>query len=262
MFKSKVLLLFFSLSILFTACNFNSNKNNNNSEPENTELITTPKTPSIIGKWYYNSEDDRYYFYFKNDGTVIYQYYQHLSNSPTSNLNNFVSKSGRWSYLNTEKTKFAVGWSDSIDSWYNIVSEDDDKLVVSPDPNNNCGFGLYGITELLKTAKKVVYTVPDEISNLIGTWYYDETKDGNYITFQIDKKCYYHYYVNNGGAVSNLDGWHSLNGVWSYKSETNSLGITMNGELAFSYDIIEFTSDRLLLRMSANNPSILHHRIA
>lgn len=255
--RFKTIPLVLSLAIFsLTACTFNfDNNKNSNSEPDNTETISEPKTQSIIGKWYFDPEDDRCYIHFKEDRTLIYQYKKLQSGLTSSHTITFGSKIGRWSYLNNEKTKFTVGWNDSIDSWYDIVSENDDKLVISPDPNNNCGFGLFGITELLKTAKKVVYTVPDEISNLIGDWYYDETKDGNYITFKIDKSCYYHYYVKNGGAESSLDGWHSLSGEWSYKAGSNKLGICMNGELAFSYDIIEFTSKRLLLRMSENNPS-------
>lgn len=64
-------------------------------------------------------------------------------------------RNNNWSYVNEEKTTFLVGWSDSIDSWYNIVREDDEKLIVSPVYDHSHGHGLFGITTLLKSAKKV-----------------------------------------------------------------------------------------------------------
>ena len=242
MYKSKVLLLIFSFSFFLTACNFNSKKDNNSNIFE--DEIQQSK-PSIIGKWYYNADDDRYYFHFKDDGTVIKQYYQQLSSSQTSALNTFVSVRGHWAYLNAEKNKFSIGWDDSIDNWYNIISEDENKLVVEIDSSHSSGIGLGGITNLLKSAKKVVYTVPEEIKDLLGSWYYEQTKDGRYMEFKNDGTCYFHYYLSNGGVMSNLDGWKINNGVWNYGS--NKLTITMHGEKSYDYNIVSLTTDYLEL---------------
>lgn len=248
--KNKSILFILLIVLLFVSCGSPSS-----AKPANEDNPQTVKTPSIIGKWYYNSEDDRYYFNFKSDGTVVYQYYQNLSSSQTSALNTFVNRQGHWSYLNSEKTKFSVGWDDSVDCWYDIISEDDEKLVVSKDSNGPAGIGLSGVTNLLKTAKKVIYTVPEEIADLMGTWYYNSSKEGRSLKFQNDGKCYYTYYVQNGGAVSSLDGWHSANGVWRYSTGSNKITITMHGEASYTYDIIELTSTTFKFQLSENNPN-------
>ena len=109
--------LMMMLISVFIACD-NVSNNSTIVDKKTTEVIETK--PSIIGKWYYNSEDDRYYYQFLSNGKVYYRYYQNIG-SPTSALNSFVTKIGNWCYLDEEETKFSVGWDDSIDCWYNIV---------------------------------------------------------------------------------------------------------------------------------------------
>ena len=237
---------------VFTACDNVSN----NSTIEDTEItkITDPK-PSIIGKWYYNSEDDRYYYQFLSNGKVYYRYYQNLG-SPTSALNTFITVEGHWSYLNDEKTKFTVGWKDSVDRWYNIISEDDEKLVIASDPAGPAGSGLGSITNLLKSAKTVIFTVDSEITDLMGTWYYDETKDGKSINFQTDGICYYRYYQYYGeGTFSNLNRWVSQKGIWNYSSSSKVLSITMNGEVTYYYLIESLSKNNVKLVLRENNPA-------
>ena len=79
---------------VFTACD-NVSNNPTVVDKETTEVTETK--PSIIGKWYYNSEDDRYYYQFLSNGKVYYRYYQNIG-SPTSSLNSFVTVEGTWSY--------------------------------------------------------------------------------------------------------------------------------------------------------------------
>jgi len=248
--KNKSFLLIFLLVLLFASCGSPSS-----TKPAKEEYNDTSpkieKTPSIIGKWYYNSEDDRYYFNFLANGNCYYQYTKTGTTQQNLNNDSFISMSGTWSYINEEKTKFTVGWKGgSIDSWYNIISEDDEKLVVARDPNYSYGDGLFGFTELLKTAKTVIYTVPEEIELLMGTWYYDSTKDGRYLTFRNDKVCYYHYY-----QTGMLEGWVTTSGTWGYSTQTKILAITIKGEITYYYDIDTLTFTTLVLSMSENNPS-------
>ena len=136
--KKNLFFLMVLLISVFTACD-NVSNNPTVVDKETTEVTETK--PSIIGKWYYNSEDDRYYYQFLSNGKVYYRYYQNIG-STTSSLNSFVTVEGTWSYINTEKTKFSVGWKDSINCWYNIISENNEKLVVAKDPSGPAGRGL------------------------------------------------------------------------------------------------------------------------
>jgi hypothetical protein len=227
----KFLLLIFS-ALIITSCKFD---NQNDSDPSN-------KSSSIIRKWYINSEDDRYYYDFRSDGTLYYHYFQCIG-SPTSGLYGFVTFIGTWSYINEEHTVFSVGWVDSVNCNYDIVEEKSDKLFIKKDINGPAGRGLGSITELLKSAKTVIFTVPEQIINLIGTWYYDDSKTGRYLKIQADGNCYYHYYQNCGG---NLAGWVNINGIWGFDSNTGILDISMAGEVTYTYTIDELTTTVLL----------------
>lgn len=250
--KKNLFFLMVLLISVFTACD-NVSDNPTVVDKETTEVTETK--PSIIGKWYYNSEDDRYYYQFLSNGKVYYRYYQNIG-SPTSSLNSFVTVEGTWSYINTEKTKFSVGWKDSINCWYNIISENDEKLVVVKDPSGPAGRGLGAVTDLLKKAKTVVYTIDDEIINLMGIWYYDETKEGKSINFQKDGICYYRYYQYFGeGTFSSLNGWVSQKGVWNYSATNKILSITMNGEVTYYYLIENLTTTNVKLVLRENNPA-------
>ncbi len=237
---------------IFTACD-NVSNNSTILDMEDTKLIRT--NPSIIGKWYYNSEDDRYYYQFLNNGTVYYRYYQNIG-PKISALNSFITKSGNWSYLDEEKTKFTVGWDDSIDCWYDIVCEDEEKLIVRRCGDGPAGRGLGSVTNLLKSAKTVTYVVDEEVQNLIGTWYYDKTKDGKSISFQTDGICYCKYYQYVGsGTFSSLNGWVSRKGIWHYNSSTKLLSITMDSEISYYYDISDLTSTSVTLKLPSNSPA-------
>lgn len=58
-------------------------------------IVQEPVNLSIAQKWYTNSEDDRYYVDFRNDGTLYHRYYQDYG-SIGSGLNGFVTKIGYW----------------------------------------------------------------------------------------------------------------------------------------------------------------------
>ena len=146
--KNIIFLFFFvAFSSLFFACSNNVSNNSVNLNP-------VVKTPSIVGKWYYNSEDDRYYYQFESDGSVLHSYYQDLG-SLGGRLNVFVTQLGSWGYENDGKTKFWVAMNGNIACYYDIISEDDEKLVIKKDSSRSAGIGLGYVTELLKTAKKV-----------------------------------------------------------------------------------------------------------
>ena len=250
----KIFFYIFTAASLLTACD----NNNLIVEPEEEKTAVSSNnttSPSLVRKWYYNSDDDRYYYEFKSNGTVIYSYYQNIG-PLNSALNSFVTKKGHWSYLNEEKTKFSIGWDDCIDCWYDIVSEDSEKMEIRKDGAGPAGWGLHSVTTLLKSAQKVVYNVNEDIKDLMGTWYYDETKDGKYLKFQPDGICYfYHYqYYGSSSIVSSLNGWVSTKGVWSYTPNTKSLSISMNGEVSYSYDIVSLTKNECRLKMSENDP--------
>ena len=244
--------LMMMLISVFIACD---NVSNNSTIVDKKTTEVTETKPSIIGKWYYNSEDDRYYYQFLSNGKVYYRYYQNIG-SPTSVLNSFVTKIGNWCYLDEEETKFSVGWDDSIDCWYNIVGEDEEKLIVRRCGDGPVGRGLGNVTNLLKSAKTVAYIVDEEIQNLIGTWFYDETKDGKSISFQTDGICYCKYYQYVGsGTFSSLNGWVSRKGIWHYSTTTKMLSVTMNSEITYSYEIVELTPTTLQLRRPVNTPA-------
>ena len=247
--------IFYFLILLICLCPFSCYNSSNEITSNNTPIEKNEKhTPSIVGKWFYNSEDDRYYCNFLSNGTVCYVYYQDVG-PKTSALNDFVSKVGKWSYINEEKTKFSISWDDSVDCWYDIISEDDEKIVIAKDLSGPLGFGLFSITELLKNAKKVIFTVDNEISDLMGTWYFDETKNGKYLSFQKDGYCFYHYYQEFGGSYSHLSGYVTAKGIWHYSSDTKILAITMNGEVTYYYEIVNLTSNSVILKMPENNPA-------
>ncbi len=146
--KNIIFLFFFvAFSSLFFAC---SNNVSNNS----VNLNSVVKTPSIVGKWYYNSEDDRYYYQFYSDGRMSHRYYQDLG-SIGGGLNAFVTQPGSWGYENDNKTKFWVAMRGNIACYYDILYEDDEKLVIKKDSSRSAGLGLGSVTNLLKSAKKV-----------------------------------------------------------------------------------------------------------
>lgn len=241
--KKIVLISSILLSFLFiTSCDTVSNNNPNN-DNKNSDLSETTNSTSfsIVRKWYTNENDDRYYYDFLSDGTLIWHYYQNIGPA-TSTLNCFVSKQGIWSYLNDEHTKICIVWKDSVAHYYDIVKETSEKLILQSDASGSVGFGL-STTELLKTALKVTYSIPNEIKELIGTWYYDETKDGKYIQFQEDGICYIHYYQYIGsGEFSSLNGYVTKKGVWDYNETTKILSITISGEISYYYEISELNS--------------------
>ena len=243
MIEKRIILFLLSL-LTFFSCQNNENPNDS---PE--EIF------SITRKWYTNAEDDRYFYEFKTDGSLYYRYYQNIDSS-LSNLNTFVTKIGTWRYLNNEKTRFTVGWDDSIDCYYKIEEENSEKLIVTKDSSGPAGRGLGITTELLKSAAIVSYTVPDEIVNLIGIWYYNETKDGKYLKFQTDGICYYHFYQDYG-IDSGLTGWVNIKGIWYYNSETKKISITMKGEITYSYEI-EILNVEILKITGASNSMIMN----
>ena len=96
----------------------------------------------------------------------------------------------------------------------------------------------------------------EEIKGLIGTWYYDETKNGKSIKFQVDGICYCKYYQNYGsGTFSNLNGWVTRKGVWHYSKENKLLSITMDSEISYYYDISDLSSTTVTLKLSSDSPA-------
>lgn len=147
-FVTLFVILLFLIPSFFLACSNNSDNSNSSVTDENegskTESSSESLAPAIIGKWYFNSEDDRYYYNFLSDGTIIYSYYQHA----IGDLSGFVTKNGSWKYLNEEKTMFSVSWDDSIACWYDIVIGDSEKLVVRANGAGPVGRGLDGMIRL------------------------------------------------------------------------------------------------------------------
>ena len=76
-------------------------------------------------------------------------------------------------------------------------------------------FRSIGDLKLYKTAKNLADSIPKEISKLVGTWYYDESKTGRYLKFQTDRICWHYHYSNSlvtyNGPTS---GWISTKGLW------------------------------------------------
>ncbi len=249
--KAQLYFLFTIIFLCFFSCNDNAP---DEKIPDNIEIEENEKkNPSIIGKWFYNSEDDRYYYQFNQDGTVYHRYYQNIG-PLTSGLNGFVTSGGHWAYLNEEKSKFKIGWTDSVDCWYDIISEDNEKILIAKDLTGPMGRGLENITELLKSAKTVIYTVDEEIANLMGTWYYDENKSGKSLKFQEDGYCYFHYYQEVYG-LSQLSGQVTAKGIWNYSTDTKILAITMSGEVTYYYEIINLNPSSVMLQMPEHNPA-------
>lgn len=221
--RRKIVLIALSSLFIFSCGNIDSP----NSLIDETFILTK--------KWYTNEEDDRYYCEFKPDGVLYYRYYQYFGSS-SSGLNTFITKMGTWKYLDEDKLHFSVGWDDSIDCYYYIKEASSDKIVLEKDTNGPAGRGFGDITELFTNAANISFIVPDEIVNLMGTWFYNDTKDGKYLMFQSDGKCVYHYYQDFGSS-SGLTGWVNKSGVWSYNTETQRISITMSGEVAYNYEI-------------------------
>ena len=217
---------------------------------QNSELSTPPTKPinhmfSLERKWYTNIDDDRYYISFSSDGNFDLRYYQHLSTSP-SNLNSFITKNGSWKYLNTEHTKFSIGWEDSIDCYYTITNETSEKITIEKDISGPMGRGLENYVELYKYAKSISIQVPEEIAYLVGTWYYDANRSGKYLLIKNDGNCIYHHY-QDFGSTSNLTGWVNTIGNWIYNTSNKELVITMSGEISYHYHIDKLSIDRLTL---------------
>ncbi len=267
----KYLYHFYFFMLLFQSCSSIVNESNNSasdnkiisqtttSTTTTTTTTTIKKMPSIIGKWYYNPDDDRYFYEFKSNGTLRYGYYVNYGSS-FSISPYFTVMGGTWKYINDEKTKFSVGWKDYLDAWYDIISEDDEKIVLKRDCSESApvGPGLWsGDNVLLKSAKTVTYSVDEEIKGIIGTWYYDQSKDGQYIVFNVDKtfSCRYYYYVGSSSLVSHLNRWTTGKGEWYYNSKTKLIAITMNSEVTYKYEIANLTSENLTLKLAENNPS-------
>lgn len=231
----KILVFAFSCFSLFAIASCedsdtpDDNKNTENSvTTENTTV--KPKSMSIVGKWFYNKDDDRFYFQFSENGKAVHSYYE-THNYDFSSLSGQKINTGTWRYVNDSKTTFTVEWSDSIGHYYDLVSEDSEKLIVRGNSDGPAGRGLDGHTTLLKSAKKVMYSVDDNIKFLIGKWYYDSSKDGRYLSFKEDGTCkYYHYQT---GQL--LKGWVHSSGKWYYTSSSGTISVNMTGELSYTY---------------------------
>ena len=221
--------LFIYVCLFFAACT------NNSSNAE-----TGSRSSSVLeGKWFYNSNDNRYYYEFFESGAARHQYYQDLG-SIGGSLNTFVTQDGSWGYLNNEKTKFWVGWKSKIAENYDIVSKDDEKIVVRKKGASAC-------IELLKSAKTVssqTLVIPNEIAELIGTWYFSEEKTGKNICFLANGKCCYHRYQELGSA----SGWVDTSGDWSWNSDAKILSIGLDGGIAYHYEIQTLSSSIMQLK--------------
>jgi len=209
-----------------------------------------PADITLAQKWYTNSEDDRYYVEFRNDGTLYHKYYQYYG-SIGSGLNRFVTKVGEWRYLNEELSSFSIGWDDSVDRHYDIVEFDTEKLIIQKCDGGPVGRGLGDITDLLRTAEHITFEVPEVLLPLMGTWHYEETKDGKSLSFRENNTCTYHYYQDYGG---NLTGWVNKSGSWSYDSDDNIISITMSGEITYPYLLDILTLGELYLKLPENRP--------
>ena len=248
--------LFYLLTVLlllmYQSCDSFPNHTDNN-DSKNVITDNTTKIPSIIGKWYYKAEDDRYYYDFKSNGTIWYSYYQHAPSG--SSLNTFVTITGTWSYLNEEKTTFEISWNDSIPCWYDILSEDSEKLYLRINGKGPSGRGL-ATTTLLKSAKKIIYTIDDALKPLIGTWYYDKTKDGKRIQFKEDGTCYCTYYQYVGSStLSSLNGWVTRKGSWHYSVDNMTISVTMESEITYTYIISDLSSTSVTLKLPNKTPA-------
>jgi glucan-binding YG repeat protein len=182
---------------------------------------------------------------------LYHKYYQYYG-SIGSGLNGFVTKVGDWRYLDEELSSFSIGWDDSVDRYYDIIESDTEKLVIQKNDSGPAGRGLGDINVLLSTADHVTYEVPEVLLPLMGTWYYDEEKDGKSLSFRENNTCTYRYYQNYGGS---LKGWVNKSGSWSYISEDNILRITMPGEITYPYLFDMPTLGELYLELPENRPA-------
>lgn len=240
----KILLFFIFLSSLFLCCT-------NQTSPSNP--------PSIVGKWYYDINDDRNYYQFFENGKA-YQHYYNPGSFYDFNQHQIITNNGEWEYINKEQTTVSIKWDYYKAKWYDIVEETDEKLILKENPDGPSGKGLENNTTLLKKANKIVYTIPEEISNLIGTWYYDDSKDGKYLEFNIDGHCYYHYYQDySSGTFSSLNGWVTNIGIWTYSTENKTISITMKDSIAYTYSFEILTPEIMKLVLTKNNPSGVSH---
>lgn len=199
---------------------------------ESTQI--TNEKFSILGKWYTTPDDDRFYYEFNSNGKFSYYYYEKsISGNPVDDI---VERSdGKWEYINDDFTSFFLQFY-TIDSngfehksrknKYKVAEENDMTLTLK-------GIDGIGDLKLYKTAKNLADSIPEEISKLVGTWYYDESKIGRYLKFQTDKICW-HYHYSNSLVTSNgpTSGWISTKGLWSYVESNNTLSITEWGNIS------------------------------
>lgn len=207
-------------------------------QPEST------KSYNISGKWYTNPDDDRYYYDFRSDGTLVYS---RLNTGIGSTKDSFVTYTGDWGMSNQNSPKFYARLQSSIANEYEVISINNSTLTIK----KTQGSGLsISETTFYKTAKKVDLRkpIPQELSGILTTWYYDETLDGNYISFTDTGKVYYHYYIKPSNLSTNKDGWKGLDGTWSYNENTHLFNITMSGEIGYSYEINQLTDHYLKLK--------------
>ena len=162
-------------------------------------------------------------------------------------------KTGTWRFVNTDKTKFAVGWTGTVERWYDIVSIDSEKIIISPDSSGPCGSGLGSVTNLLKSAKSKTQNNNTENSELAGKWYYNESKTGKYLDLQLNGKCQYYHYQDIAGTTA--DGWVISNGEWNYSSNEKKLSIGMNGEISYTYEVVELTTNTLQIKPLSDSPT-------
>lgn len=218
--------------------------------------LTTEPNPdgafSLARTWYTNPDDDRYYYAFSPDGTLHHRYYQYFG-SHGGGLNGFVTVIGTWNYLNEEQNSFSVGWNDSVDRHYLIVEVNETGLIIEQAPGGPVGRGLGSTDILLRSADTVTYSIPEEIAGLLGTWYYDTSREGQSLAFHEDGTCLYWYYQDFGG---HLTGWVSKSGHWHYNPTTHILTITMSGEVSYHYEIDELSSSSLVMSLAGGNPGI------
>lgn len=230
---------------LLVSCSHGLDEINNNKPKEETVF-------SIEGTWYTNPEDNRYYIKFGSDGSFIWRYYQNIG-SQTSNLNGFVTQTGKWYLDEKNKNAFYVQLERSTAVQYEIIEKDINSITVKKE---YAGTGFGNQVVLYRNSKTFVYTVHSDIEKLMGTWYYDETKTGKYLKFDKDKYCYHHYFQGDPSKPeSALNGWVTTRGIWNYNENTKILSITMNSEITYYYLITTLTDTMLELTMDTHNPA-------
>ena len=133
------------IALFITSCALDVDTSALADDLNSVELFTLVRT------WYTHPEDDRYFFTFREDGTLLHRYYQDFGFSGGS-LNSFVTIIGRWRYLDDERSRFSVGWDDSIDRHYLIVENNETGLIVQRAAAGPAGRGLGSTTTLLRSA--------------------------------------------------------------------------------------------------------------